>query len=148
MSFKIPSRKGHPHIVIFLVNRKPPAVVASNEAERELLQSEHDSTIVQIKKSHAEQLEKLRQQLASEQLSEEKELRAKMALFLSELKARLQEEKEEEEAKLMEEKQDNLRKLKQQVKVLMLVACFSFISSSDLDCDRLGKGEEGTSSVY
>ena len=59
--------------------------------------------------------EELRKTLASEQLSEEAELKAKKAKFLTDLEAKIKEEEEEEEARLMEGKQDRLRQLKQEV---------------------------------
>ena len=109
--------------------------------EAQLLVAEHNSTIEDLKKSHAEErakvhrqfvqelkdvkeslsnqnktsLDSFRKKLAAEQLSEEKQLRAKKETFLSELRLRIKEEGDEEEARLVEAKQDTIRKLKQQV---------------------------------
>ena len=109
--------------------------------EAQLLAAEHESTIEELKKVHAEERAKVQQQfvlelndlkeslsnqneisldsfrkkLATEQLSEEKKLRAQKETFLNELRLRIKEEGDEEEAKLMEAKQDTIRKLKQQV---------------------------------
>ena len=109
--------------------------------EVDALQSKHEASLAQMKKSHASEMGNLRQQmleelqklkdslkleketeisalrkvLAAEQVSEEAALRAKKAASLAELKTRLEEEQEEEEAKLMEEKENTLRTLKQQV---------------------------------
>lgn len=107
----------------------------------QLLVTEHESTIEELKKAHAEERAKVQQQfvrelkdlkeslsnqneisldsfrkkLATEQLSEEKQLRAQEETFLNELRLRIKEEGDEEEAKLVEAKQDTIRKLKQQV---------------------------------
>lgn len=109
--------------------------------ESQLLAAERESNIEELKKAHAEERAKVQQQfvqelkdlkeslsdqneisldsfrkkLATEQLSEEKKLRAQKETFLNELRLRIKEEGDEEEAKLMEAKQDTIRKLKQQV---------------------------------
>lgn len=111
------------------------------EAAAASLEAEHQTFLAQLNKSHAEELEKVRQQmvkelqeleeslevekeiktvelqktLASQQSSEELKLKTKQETYLSALKSRLEEEEEEEEAIVEMEKQDALRKLRQQV---------------------------------
>ena len=120
--------------------------LADVNREAQLLVAEHESTVEELKKAHAEERAKIQQQfvqelkdlkeslsnqneisldsfrkkLAAEQLSEEKQLRTQKETFLNELRLRIKEEGDEEEAKLMEAKQDSIRKLKQQVSLLIL----------------------------
>lgn len=119
---------------------------ASSRVREAQLEMEHNTAIERLKRSHAEELAKLRQQfaceledlkesltnqneinldsfrkkLAAEQLLDEKQLRTQKETFLSALKSRLKEEGDEEEARLMEAKQDTIRKLKQQVSVSLI----------------------------
>lgn len=139
----------HPPPPILGYDNINPCMTSPNLREKEFasLQAEHQYTVAQIKKSHAEELKKLGEQIAkeiqgveeafnlekgtkmaelrkvlvSEQVSEEAELKARKSAALNDLSARLKEEEEEEEARLMEEKQDTLRKLRQQVSMVHCV---------------------------
>ena len=130
-----------------LLSKEIPPRQADVSREAQLLVAGHESTIEELKKAHAEERAKVEQQflqelkdlkeslsnqnessldsfrkkLATEQLSEEKQLRAQKETFLNKLRLRIKEEGDEEEAKLMEAKQDTIRKLKQQVSHLILL---------------------------
>ncbi len=128
-----------------LLSKETPPLHVDVSRKAQMVVADHESTVEELKRAHAEERAKVEQQfvqelkdlkeslsnqneislnsfrkkLATEQLSEEKQLRAQKETFLNELRLRIKEEGDEEEAKLMEAKQDTIRKLKQQVNLLI-----------------------------